>query len=168
MINIMLNIIKVSSRDSIIKKSVLFNIYVDPDLYAERLAAQQCYVDQLQSKYNMDAETYEEKLRKVNQQTFSLKYLYNCNIEIQKEEEKLQELHAKYADPSGSGRRLGGANSSQQSSKPKSFKPGIKLAVVHLNKLYLFFFLEYNPLMGDSSRGYRPQKKSCPGGGCGR
>jgi len=31
-----------------------------------------------------------------------------------------------------------------------------------------FVFAEYNPLMGDSSRGYRPPKRSCcKKGGCG-
>lgn len=35
-------------------------------------------------------------------------------------------------------------------------------------KFFIYIFTGYNPLMGDSSRRYRPPKRSCCGkGGCG-
>ena len=58
-------------------------------------------------------------------------------------------------------------------SKLKSGK--IYVIVIYLSKVNLnnvlypyVLFLEYNPLMGDSTRGYRPPKRSCcKKGGCG-
>ncbi|XP_043280298.1 selenoprotein S-like [Venturia canescens] len=110
------------------------------------------------AKYHKNPDLLHERLRGQEEARQRMQEKYDAAAKISREleekrkEEKKQEIAKLMANQDG-GRRLGtrdGDASTSNNSTSSSFRN------------------EYNPLMGDSSRGYRPPKRSCCGkGGCG-
>lgn len=110
----------------------------NPDLIRSRQEAMEAARQRMQEKFVEDARAYAEKLK-------------------EREAKKREELLARKEgiNRTTPGHRLGDSTAEstsegQVSKKKSNHKP------------------DYNPLMGSgSSGGYRPSRRSCPGGGCG-
>ncbi|XP_063978896.1 uncharacterized protein LOC135163412 [Diachasmimorpha longicaudata] len=99
-------------------------------------------------KYKKDPDLQEERLRSIEAARQRMQSKYNETVEEAErrkeaeKEAKMREL-LKHSDEAG-GHRLGGPSTSKSK------------------------YNDYNPLMGDTNRGYKPPKRSaCRGGGCG-
>ncbi|XP_034946009.1 uncharacterized protein [Chelonus insularis] len=101
-------------------------------------------------KYHKNPDLFEERSRAIEaaRQKLQEKYNEEARKAQEKEEErkrlKKQQLLNLKKD---GGQRLGTADDASTSKSSKLYD-------------------EYNPLMGDSSRGYKPPKRSCCGKGC--
>ncbi|KAJ9577695.1 hypothetical protein L9F63_005688, partial [Diploptera punctata] len=109
----------------------------NPDLIRSRQEAMEAARLRMQEKLNEDAKMYAEKQKQ---------------REAKRREEMLTRKEGR--SPNDLGHRLGNTSDStsegQASKKNSNNKP------------------DYNPLMGSGgSSGYRPPRRSCPGGGCG-
>nr|XP_003700464.1 PREDICTED: uncharacterized protein LOC100880405 isoform X1 [Megachile rotundata] len=108
------------------------------------------------AKYHKDPDLLQERLSalEASRQRMQEKYYEKCVLARQEEKEKeIKREAARLIDNAFAGQRLG--NSSRDES-----------TFVQKNKKSLKG--DYNPLMGDNSRGYRPPKRTCCGkGGCG-
>ncbi|XP_043468549.1 selenoprotein S-like [Leptopilina heterotoma] len=103
------------------------------------------------AKYHKDPDIVYQRLTAIEEVRNKMQEKYNEDAEFRKKkveenkEKKRQELLK--TEEKSSGNRLGGSTSDSKSRLLKQ---------------------DYNPLMGNSSRGYRPPKRSCCGkGGCG-
>lgn len=110
------------------------------------------------AKYHKNPDLLHERLSAVEasrqkmQEEYRQKALIAQEQEKERKEKKKEET-AKLLEKESGSRRLG--NSEDSSSRPTGPKSHS-------------FRQEYNPLMGDGSRGYRPPKRTCCGkGGCG-
>ncbi|XP_011310479.1 uncharacterized protein [Fopius arisanus] len=104
------------------------------------------------SKYKKNPDLQEERLRAIEAARQRMQSKYNETLEEaerRKEAEKAEKIREleKFRNSTGP-YRLGDTQSGPSTSKPK--------------------YNEYNPLMGDTTRNYKPPKRSaCRGGGCG-
>ncbi|XP_057318503.1 uncharacterized protein LOC130663349 [Microplitis mediator] len=108
--------------------------------------------EEYSAKYHKNPDIFEERTRAIEaaRQRMQQQYLERAELAKQQEEEKKrlkQEQVMKLLKDAEGGNRLG--TSDQPSSSKSSFRD------------------EYNPLMGESSRGYRAPKRSCCGKKCG-
>ncbi|GJQ82083.1 hypothetical protein Trydic_g6955 [Trypoxylus dichotomus] len=104
------------------------------------------------AKYHKDPDLFTQRLEAQRKRVMLLQEQYEKDTEIyqdklkERESKKSAEIAKKY-ETINVGEKLG----SLKGETSKSLKP------------------DYNPLMGDSGRSYRPTRKSpCSGGGCGR
>jgi len=109
------------------------------------------------AKYHKNPDLLQERLQGLEKARQKMQEKYNVTaktaleIEEERKEAKRRELLNLIGKQDG-GRRLGTGEEGASTSKDSSSK----------------LQSDYNPLMGDSSRGYRPPKRSCCGkGGCG-
>ncbi|XP_033338643.1 uncharacterized protein LOC117227479 [Megalopta genalis] len=106
------------------------------------------------AKYHKNTDLLQQRLSAVeaSRQKLHQEYIEKCALaqKDKEEREKSKREASKSIDLRGLGQKLGSeADNRSAENKPASFKK------------------EYNPLMGDSSRRYRPPKRSCCGkGGC--
>lgn len=109
------------------------------------------------AKYHKNPDLMQQRLSAVeaSRQKMQQEYIEKCALTQAQKDKEEQEKRKKEASKSvnvhGLGQILGSEpDNLSAEKKPNSFKK------------------EYNPLMGDNSRGYRPPKRSCCGkGGCG-
>lgn len=122
------------------EKAYAAQVHKNPDLYRARQEAIVAARQRMQDEHNRLAALQAEKAK-------------------EREDMKREEWIARQVNSGNPGYRLAGNNRSNSTeaqpgpskTKGSSFRP------------------EYNPLMGaGSSGGYRPAKRGCPGGGCGK
>ncbi|XP_014608725.1 PREDICTED: uncharacterized protein LOC106789211 [Polistes canadensis] len=107
------------------------------------------------AKYHKNPDLLQQRLLEMeaSRQRMQEEYIKSTLAVKEKEEERMQKKKedvSNFLDGNILGRGSKDEASTSRGPKSKSLKP------------------EYNPLMGDSSRGYRPPKRSCCGkGGCG-
>ncbi|KAK0092274.1 hypothetical protein PV326_001799 [Microctonus aethiopoides] len=106
------------------------------------------------AKYHKNPDLFEERLTAVEAARRKMQEKYNEQAEIAKEKEeakkelKRQQL-LKLTNNLNNGNKLGIADNGPSSSKSSTLRN------------------DYNPLMGDTNRGYKPPKRSCCGKKCG-
>ncbi|CAK9796829.1 hypothetical protein ANTPLA_LOCUS971 [Anthophora plagiata] len=107
------------------------------------------------AKYHKNPDLLQERLSalEASRQKMQEEYYKKCTL-VQEQKEKMKRSSRPILNNALLGHELGSKNDDQSFSTEKKHK-SIKA--------------EYNPLMGNSSRGYRPPKRSCcgKGGGCG-
>ncbi|XP_017798399.1 PREDICTED: uncharacterized protein LOC108579383 isoform X2 [Habropoda laboriosa] len=109
------------------------------------------------AKYHKNPDLLQERLSglEASRQKMQEEYYKKCRVAQEEEQEKQKTIRSSrlILDNATPGHRLGSKDNDQSftEKKHKSIKG------------------EYNPLMGNGSRGYRPPKRSCcgKGGGCG-
>lgn len=108
------------------------------------------------AKYHKNPDLLQERLSAVeaSRQRMQESYYERCVLAQREEKEKAEKKEAaRFVDYASIGHRLGNGSRDESTftqKKSKSLRG------------------DYNPLMGDNSRGYRPPKRSCCGkGGCG-
>ncbi|EFN86212.1 selenoprotein S A [Harpegnathos saltator] len=93
-----------------------------------------------------------ELARQKLQETYN-QHCVTAKLKEEEEKEKKRQKVLKLLESKEVGKRLGNASDNSAPSTSSSSKPSKS---------------DYNPLMGDHTRGYRPPKRSCCGkGGCG-